>query len=111
MEEVSQAEYEACSSSNSLSSHGDGNTVITMDKEGTRYFICGAAGHCENGMKIAVTVSAGGATAPPLVEDAPAETPFTPPSSFGKSGGGAVEPSTRNVLAAGFVLAGLVALG
>ena len=110
--EVSQAEYESCSASNSLSSHGDGNTVINLDKEGTRYFICAAAGHCESGMKVAITVATTDAVEPPAAAGAsPVETPLTPPSRLSKSGGAVVSPQTRNALAAGFALAGFVALG
>ncbi|CAL5069194.1 unnamed protein product [Urochloa decumbens] len=55
--EVSAADHSACSASNPLRSHNDQSTTIPLTKPGTRYFICGAAGHCASGMKLAVTVS------------------------------------------------------
>ncbi|CAL5015620.1 unnamed protein product [Urochloa decumbens] len=55
--EVSAADHSACSASNPLRSHNDQSTTIPLTKSGTRYFICGAAGHCASGMKLAVTVS------------------------------------------------------
>ena len=57
--EVSAADHGACSASNPLRSHRDQSTTIPLTKPGTRYFICGAAGHCAAGMKLAVTVSGG----------------------------------------------------
>lgn len=62
MLEVSEADHSACSASNPLRTHGDQSTTIPLTKPGTRYFICGTAGHCASGMKLAVTVSDGGAT-------------------------------------------------
>ena len=59
--EVSAADHGACSASNPLRSHRDQSTTIPLTKPGTRYFICGAAGHCAAGMKLAVTVSGGDA--------------------------------------------------
>nr|CAB3487834.1 unnamed protein product [Digitaria exilis] len=59
--EVSAADHSACSASNPLRSHEGGqSTTIPLTKPGTRYFICGGAGHCAAGMKLAVTVSGGG---------------------------------------------------
>ncbi|CAL5030723.1 unnamed protein product [Urochloa decumbens] len=55
--EVSAADHSACSASNPLRSHNDQGTTIPLTKPGTRYFICGAAGHCASGMKLAITVS------------------------------------------------------
>ncbi|XP_078442247.1 uclacyanin-2-like [Wolffia australiana] len=81
--DVSQADYQACTTTTTLSSHAEGNTVFKLDKEGTRYFICSSAGHCQNGMKIAITVAAaaasGGAPALPSIPNAnsPPETPLT----------------------------------
>ncbi|PAN39409.1 hypothetical protein PAHAL_7G240400 [Panicum hallii] len=70
--EVSEADHGACSASNPLRSHRDQSTTIPLTKPGTRYFICGAAGHCAAGMKLAVTVSGG--------DSAPATTASSGPS-------------------------------
>ncbi|KAL5207962.1 hypothetical protein ABZP36_032397 [Zizania latifolia] len=74
--EVSSADYSACSASNSIQSYSDQSTKIALTKPGTRYFICGASGHCAGGMKLAVTVSAAEATTP--ATSPPSETPATP---------------------------------
>lgn len=55
--EVSAADHGACSASNPLRSYRDQSTTIALTRPGTRYFICGASGHCASGMKLAVTVS------------------------------------------------------
>ena len=75
MDEVSKSDYDSCSSGNSLQSYNDQNTKITLDKPGSRYFICGTASHCSGGMKLAVNVGgSGGGSSPP-------STPTTTPSS------------------------------
>ncbi|CAD6263174.1 unnamed protein product [Miscanthus lutarioriparius] len=58
--EVSEADHSACSASNPLRSHRDQSTTVPLTKPGTRYFICGAPGHCASGMKLTITVSGGG---------------------------------------------------
>ncbi|PWZ19960.1 Uclacyanin 1 [Zea mays] len=63
--EVSSADYSACSASNSIQSYSDQNTKVALTAPGTRYFICGAPGHCGNGMKLTVTVAAAAATTTP----------------------------------------------
>ena len=75
--EVSSADYSACSASNSIQSYSDQNTKIALTAPGTRYFICGAPGHCSDGMKLAVTVAAAAATTPPASSSPPA-TPAAP---------------------------------
>ncbi|KAL6655405.1 hypothetical protein ACP70R_006231 [Stipagrostis hirtigluma subsp. patula] len=57
--EVSKSGYETCSgSSPALSDDDSGSTTITLTTPGTHYFICKVPGHCAQGMKLAVTVSA-----------------------------------------------------
>ncbi|KAL5222050.1 hypothetical protein ABZP36_026763 [Zizania latifolia] len=74
--EVTKDAYEACSAANPVSSDSSGSTVIVLTTPGKRYFICGAPGHCQSGMKLEVDVA-----------DRPAPTtpsppPLLPPSSF-----------------------------
>lgn len=38
-----------------------GNDVVKLNKPGTRYFACGTAGHCEQGMKLKITTATGSA--------------------------------------------------
>ncbi|KAL5214986.1 hypothetical protein ABZP36_004138 [Zizania latifolia] len=55
--EVSAADHSSCSASNPVRSYKDATTIITLTKPGTRYFICGTAGHCASGMKVTVKVA------------------------------------------------------
>ncbi|KAG0513473.1 hypothetical protein BDA96_10G105300 [Sorghum bicolor] len=95
VDEVSAADYAACSSSKALSSDSAGSTTVTLKTAGKHYFICGVAGHCSSGMKLVVdvakAVSAAPAPAPAeapapaasadTTPDAPDTTPSTPSSS------------------------------
>ncbi|XP_044493942.1 uclacyanin-3-like [Mangifera indica] len=58
LDEVTKSDYDSCVSSNAIDSHSDGNTRLNLTTTGSRYFICPTIGHCGNGMKLAVTVSA-----------------------------------------------------
>ncbi|KQJ90591.1 blue copper protein [Brachypodium distachyon] len=59
--EVSESGYDSCASGNSLSNDDSGATTVTLTTAGLHYFICGIAGHCAGGMKLAVTVTVAGA--------------------------------------------------
>ncbi|KAI0520157.1 hypothetical protein KFK09_007628 [Dendrobium nobile] len=87
-EEVSKSDYDSCSTSNALQTHTDGNTKISLTAPGSRYFICGTAGHCASGMKLAVTVAKAGSASPPT-----GSSPTTPTPSGGSS---TSPPSTPN---------------
>ena len=79
--EVGSADYSACSATNSIQSYSDQDTKIELTKPGTRYFICGATGHCSGGMKLAVKVSPAATstpTAPAATPEAPSEEPSEP---------------------------------
>ncbi|KAF8772642.1 hypothetical protein HU200_005606 [Digitaria exilis] len=79
VDEVSAADYASCSSSNALSSDSTGSTTVTLKTAGKHYFICGVAGHCSSGMKLAVDVAA--AKAPtPAPAPAPAKVPSPAPA-------------------------------
>ncbi|WOL03425.1 hypothetical protein Cni_G12145 [Canna indica] len=90
--EVKRSDYDACTAPTTpLSSDRSGNTTIALKAAGMRYFICGVAGHCRSGMKLAISVRAASSpslpptssTAPPpdFPPDAPADavTPLPPP--------------------------------
>lgn len=62
--EVSSSDYSTCTVGNSLSSDSSGATTIPLKTAGTRYFVCGAVGHCGSGMKVAVTVAKASTTTP-----------------------------------------------
>ncbi|KAJ4785698.1 early nodulin-like protein 1 [Rhynchospora pubera] len=74
--EVTQVNYDSCSTTNPIATHNDGNTVITLSAVGTRYFICGFSGHCGAGQKVQINVVSGSPSAP-----APSSGGPTPPSS------------------------------
>ncbi|KAJ8619095.1 hypothetical protein MRB53_015281 [Persea americana] len=57
VDEVSSSDYNGCTTGNSITSDSTGLTTITLKTAGNHYFICGAAGHCSQGMKMAVTVA------------------------------------------------------
>uniref|UniRef100_A0A0D9W7T3 Phytocyanin domain-containing protein n=1 Tax=Leersia perrieri TaxID=77586 RepID=A0A0D9W7T3_9ORYZ len=106
--EVGAADHVSCSASNPLRSYNDGTTTVTLTRPGTRYFICGATGHCAAGMKLAVTVSSslsggGGGGKPsrpggeaPSDADEPAGTTTTRTSSTtsGAAGDSWARPAT-----------------
>ncbi|XP_058086238.1 uclacyanin-3-like [Magnolia sinica] len=83
VDEVSKSDYDSCSSSNAINSFNDGNTSIALSKAGAHYFLCPAIGHCSQGMKLAVTVSASGSPTP---GGTPSTTPGTPSTSTRPSG-------------------------
>ncbi|URE13706.1 Early nodulin-like protein [Musa troglodytarum] len=55
--EVSSAAYSSCTTSNPISTGTGGNTVVTLNSTGSRYFICGTPGHCAGGMKLQIDVA------------------------------------------------------
>ncbi|CAL9111082.1 unnamed protein product [Musa textilis] len=76
VDQVSATDYSSCSASNALSTDSNGQTTVTLSKAGTYYFICGVAGHCSNGMKVAVPVTASSTSSP----SPPSSSTTTPPS-------------------------------
>jgi len=99
VDEVSAADYAACSSSKALSSDSAGSTTVTLKTAGKHYFICGVAGHCSSGMKLVVDVAK--AVASPALAPAPAasadttpDAPDTTPSTKTPSSSGSVTPKS-----------------
>ncbi|KAI8027731.1 Uclacyanin-3 [Camellia lanceoleosa] len=89
---VTQSNYNSCNSANALASYNGGNTVVNLNTTGAMYFICPTAGHCQSGMKLAVTVAAA-STSPPGSPSPPGTPPSTtspppppPPPSSGAVG-------------------------
>ncbi|KAF5190139.1 Early nodulin-like protein [Thalictrum thalictroides] len=90
---VNKGDYDSCNTGNTLESHSDGSTKITLSKAGPMYFTCSAFGHCSGGMKLAVTVSAASTTpsnGTPTTPSTTTPSPTTPstetPSSTTPSG-------------------------
>ncbi|CAL9174167.1 unnamed protein product [Musa hybrid cultivar] len=79
--EVTSVAYGSCGTpSNPISSDKSGNTTVALKAAGTRYFICGTAGHCRSGMKMAVRVASSGSPPPSSLPDFPPDGPADPPS-------------------------------
>ncbi|XP_010026035.2 blue copper protein [Eucalyptus grandis] len=80
VDEVSKSDYDACTAANVISTDSSGATTIPLKTAATHYFICGAAGHCSSGMKLAVSVKAGSSptATPPTSGGSPATTTTTP---------------------------------
>ncbi|CAL9763556.1 unnamed protein product [Musa acuminata subsp. burmannicoides] len=62
--EVSSAAYSSCTTSNPISTSTGGNTVVTLNSTGSRYFVCGIPGHCAGGMKLQIDVASPTSTPP-----------------------------------------------
>ncbi|PKA62201.1 Blue copper protein [Apostasia shenzhenica] len=62
--EVTNANYESCSSSNAIKTYSSGGDAIPLASAGKRYFICGFPGHCVGGMKVEIDTTAASASAP-----------------------------------------------
>ncbi|TKY44914.1 Blue copper protein [Spatholobus suberectus] len=56
--EVNQPGYDTCTIANALATYDTGETVIHLSEAGTRYFVCGRMGHCQQGLKLQVQVLA-----------------------------------------------------
>uniref|UniRef100_A0ACD5ZJK8 Uncharacterized protein n=1 Tax=Avena sativa TaxID=4498 RepID=A0ACD5ZJK8_AVESA len=52
--EVDEADYNSCTAAADAKTYTSGNDKITLSG-GKTFYICSFPGHCENGMKIAVT--------------------------------------------------------
>ncbi|CAM8946264.1 unnamed protein product [Rhodiola kirilowii] len=61
VDEVTESDYKTCTVGNSITTDSSGTTAITLTAPGSHYFICGIAGHCSIGMKLAVNVAGAGA--------------------------------------------------
>ncbi|XP_020202120.1 blue copper protein [Cajanus cajan] len=78
VDEVKESDYKSCTTGNSISTDSSGATTIALKTAGTHYFICSVPGHCSGGMKLAVTVKAGKATAPSTGKASPSDSTATP---------------------------------
>jgi len=95
------AEYNACNGTTEKT-YTTGNDSIPLTIAGTYYFICGIPGHCAEGMKVSVNVSA--AASPPTTTPTPptSTSPPPPPNGNGASSGPVMSM-------AGLLIAALVA--
>lgn len=65
VELADEGAYKSCDTGTAVNSVSSGDDVFKLTKPGTRYFACGTPGHCGQGMKLKVTVAAGGAPSTP----------------------------------------------
>ncbi|KAM7506505.1 hypothetical protein LguiA_016958 [Lonicera macranthoides] len=87
VELANESAYKNCDIGSSVDSMNGGNSVVKLNKAGTRYFACGTMGHCDQGMKVKITtVSA---------DSSPSTTSTTStPSSSSSTTTSASAPST-----------------
>ncbi|KAJ7540711.1 hypothetical protein O6H91_10G027500 [Diphasiastrum complanatum] len=60
--QVSQQDFKACVTSRPVLTATGGSNVIRLSRPGTYWFICGVAGHCSAGMKVAIQATGSAAT-------------------------------------------------
>ncbi|KAJ0246591.1 Uclacyanin-3 [Hirschfeldia incana] len=75
---VSKAGFDACDSTGATQTFSGGDSKIDLTAVGTMHFICPTPGHCQGGMKLAVTVLA---AVPPPATPSPPPSPMSPPPS------------------------------
>ncbi|KAJ7955649.1 Early nodulin-like protein [Quillaja saponaria] len=82
--QVIEEDYETCNRLNPIDAYSDGNTKVELDRSGPFFFISGAEGHCDKGLKLIVVVMSnrhGGARGLfPVPVPSPAPLPPTPQS-------------------------------
>ncbi|GER40256.1 cupredoxin superfamily protein [Striga asiatica] len=117
VDEVSQADFQSCTTGNSITTDSSGATKITLKTAGTHYFICAIPGHCAGGMRLAVPVAAGGTTTTtttPATATTTTTTSPVPPTpragSFAQSAAAAAVLSPGMAVILGFVVVGFKSL-
>ncbi|XP_016492823.2 cucumber peeling cupredoxin [Nicotiana tabacum] len=100
--QVPKASFDGCSSQNAIGSAiMSGPANVTLDSAGERYYICTFGRHCQNGQKLAITVSSSTGT-----------PGANPPTSFAAGPSGSVPggiappppPSSSTTVFASFLL-------
>ncbi|MED6217893.1 hypothetical protein PIB30_021847 [Stylosanthes scabra] len=109
VDEVNKSSHDGCSSSNPIKNYKDGNTKITLSKEGSHYFLCPIGVHCSDGMKLVVTVAASSSGSPSMSPSGSSSTPYsttTPSHAPTENGAIGVSSGVTQFLGAlvGFVL-------
>lgn len=84
--EVEEEDYQMCDAAEPIRTYNDGETVIPLTQEGSRYFICGRQGHCSMGLKLEAQVLASSPNASEShgkgnLPGTPSRTPSHPPRS------------------------------
>lgn len=90
------ADYTACTLT-AVKSYATGNDSVPLTAAGTFYYVCGVPGHCGDGMKFSVNVSAVAPASPPTTTPSPPSTTPSPPA-------GTTPPPPPNAASSGPVL-------
>ncbi|KAH8514425.1 hypothetical protein Peur_058020 [Populus x canadensis] len=79
--QVTKQDYESCNVKSPVATFASGRDFITLDKAGHSYFVCGFPGHCQAGLKVAISVRASSSQSPdvPSPPSKPREIPPPPP--------------------------------
>ncbi|KAJ4965951.1 hypothetical protein NE237_017800 [Protea cynaroides] len=99
VDEVDASDYKGCTVGNSITTDSSGATKITLKTTGTHYFICGVAGHCASGMKLAVTVTGAASTTPstsPTTSSSPTTTTPTTTTTPSTTSSESSSPTTMS---------------
>ncbi|PWA80040.1 cupredoxin superfamily protein [Artemisia annua] len=73
--EVTKDNYDSCTTLDRISTNLFSPTTIELTDAGNRYFICGSAGHCDQGMKVEIQTVA--AATPPSSDSPPVAPPVS----------------------------------
>lgn len=91
VDEVSAADYKACTIGNAIASDSSGATTVLLKTAGPHYYICGVPGHCAGGMKLSINVvaaAAAGGTTPALPAPPTGVATLAPPTGLAVPVGG-----------------------
>ncbi|MED6149282.1 hypothetical protein PIB30_060929 [Stylosanthes scabra] len=111
VDEVNKSSHDGCNSSNPIKNYKDGNTKITLSKEGNHYFLCPIGDHCSSGMKLAVTVAASSSGSPSKSPSGSPSTPSTTTPSPAPTVNGAVGVSSGFTQFSGAFVGSALVLG
>ncbi|KAI3803088.1 hypothetical protein L1987_31236 [Smallanthus sonchifolius] len=79
--EVEEGDYNKCNKMKPIHEYHDGNTTVKINESGAFFFISGANGHCEKGLKLEVKVlSQKHSSPPPALPPKDSPTVYPPPA-------------------------------
>lgn len=55
--QVDRSDYDACTVTRPMQLYNANKVIVNLPRPGTYYYICGIKGHCDYGMKVALTVT------------------------------------------------------
>ncbi|KAJ7297465.1 hypothetical protein O6H91_Y055500 [Diphasiastrum complanatum] len=92
---VTRSDYRACSSPNPVATFDNGKTTMSLTSVGSKYYMCGVAGHCGLGQKLAIMVlpAESGSPVPSPMSGGPTGSLLAPGISPSPSKGPAAAPS------------------